>query len=113
MTTEPLRNGDCFEANANALIDMGPSNEGWVLCHGVPVNRIDRLPFGHAWLENAETVHDHSNGSHSEIPKDLYYAIGNIPAYGHETIHKYTSEQVVERLLEHEHWGPWDLDSPR
>jgi hypothetical protein len=42
------------------------------------------------------------------IPKVLYYAIGDIK----RTV-RYTHKEFLKRVLDTEHWGPWDLVTER
>lgn len=50
-------------------------------------------------------VYDYSNGNKYEIPKFLYYAMGNIDE---SDARKYSSEDAVRKSLDNEHYGPWD-----
>ena len=51
-------------------------------------------------------VIDKSNGKNLEIPKVIYYSIGNIKP---NEVFKYNYEQMLKKTLESGHWGPWDL----
>ena len=101
--------GDCYEANARFVLDECPD---YMLCHGVAILKTDGLPYGHCWVENGDVVIDKGNGVDAELPLDLYYLLGNIPADGYK-IYKYTSKEVIEKILEYGHWGPWDYKPPR
>ena len=84
----------------------------WKLCHGVGILQTDGKPFGHAWVEYGNKCIDKSNGKSIELPKKLYYALGNIPVKGHK-IYKYSPEQAGLKMVRNKHWGPWDLKPPR
>ncbi len=103
--------GDCYSANGGFVVDRGYLGlDDVALCHGVAILKTDGLPFGHCWVEKGDTVIDISNGNDSELPKELYYALGKIDEL---TVLKYSYEDVRKKILFHEHWGPWDYKPPR
>ena len=105
--------GDCYSSNGGLVVDRGHLGlEDVILCHGVAILKTDGLPYGHCWVEKGDMAIDISNGADAELPLDLYYALGNIPADGYK-IYKYTSKEVIEKILEYGHWGPWDYEPPR
>ena len=99
--------GDCFESAGKYIIDNG-RNGDLILVHGLAIGRgpIAGIKFSHAWIEQGDLVIDVANGRHIELPKNIYYALGNIS----ETF-KYTFEDVLKKTLDTGHWGPWDLIS--
>lgn len=112
-TPEPQGDGDCFMAAIDNL--MAPDAEeygGFVVAHGRPVLR--RPPhdrFWHAWNESADGLWaiDRSNGGNRLLPRFMYYALGNIDP-GEVT--RYTGREVVEKMLEYKHAGPWTPEYP-
>lgn len=51
------------------------------------------------------TIYDYSNGNEFEGPRVLYYAIGNIRE---EDSRYYSTDDATERMMENEHYGPWE-----
>ena len=109
-----MANGDCYEANGRHVMNMmmAPDTKKWKLCHGVGILQTDGKPFGHAWVEYGNKCIDKSNGKSIELPKKLYYEIGNIPVKGYK-IYKYSPEQAGLKMVRNKHWGPWDSKPPR
>lgn len=129
------RYGDCFVVSAKYVLDnamMG--GEDLVLVHGIPTGQgaISGIQYSHAWVEktnkepeNTEEsnekieqiksafpdmnviVIDRSNGRNIEIPKPVYYGIGNIDE---SKTKKYTVDQVRSMIAKHGTWGPWELE---
>ena len=106
--------GDCYEANGRFIMHkMNESDEAkWRLCHGVGILQSDGKPFGHAWAEKGNIVHDESNNRDINLNKKVYYLLGQIPVKGHK-IYKYTPEQAGLKMVRNKHWGPWDSKPPR
>jgi len=119
--------GDCMVAAANLLMmtaQFGKAATGTnleskdakagkiVMVHALVYGQgpVKGQRFAHAWVEDAETVYDHSNGKRIEIPKSVYYAIGNIKTNEVGTYFRYTFEQMRKKMLSAGHYGPWDLD---
>jgi hypothetical protein len=96
--------GDCYLAAGKLAMD----NEDYVLVHGMVSGRgeLAGKRFGHAWVEDGDTVLDYSNGNNLRIPKEVYYAIGNIKD---EDCIKYTSTDACVMMLKEKHWGPWEM----
>ena len=96
--------GDCFLAAFNTLFDMmrDPKSSEFLLVHG----NVARLPqddyVNHAWVENATTVFDNSNGFHSQMLKDTYYSELKITA-----TRQYTPMEAVIMKTRVGHHGPW------
>ena len=81
-----------------------------ILVHGEVTGqrKIAGIKFGHAWIEDGDTVIDMSQGRDIRMPKALYYALGNINP---SNTFRYTPEEMNKKLLEFKHWGPWDLQT--
>lgn len=119
--------GDCMVAAANLLMmtaQFGKAATGTnleskdakagkiVMVHALVYGQglVKGQRFAHAWVEDAETVYDHSNGKRIEIPRSVYYAIGNIKTNEAGTYFRYTFEQMRKKMLSAGHYGPWDID---
>jgi len=107
---KPKTGGDCFDANAEYLLYHMNPNDNPLLVHGIVRNSGDGKPMGHCWIEHGDEVICRANGNDLVLPKDLYYALGNI---NDENCFKYNHKEVLEWTGYTEHWGPWELDSPR
>ncbi len=112
--------GDCFVANGNEFLTLSDDH---ILVQGIVKNSIDGLPMTHCWIERIivgnpgtkaefkyEVCIDKSNGNDVELPKQLYYMLGNIKE---ENVRRYTKDEYQSKLLETNNWGPWDLDCDR
>ena len=106
--------GDCYMANGRIVMGKISASDSkkWKLCHGVGILQTDGKPFGHAWVEYGNKCIDKSNGNDINIPKKLYYALGNFPVKGYK-IYKYSPEEAGLKMVKNKHWGPWDLKPPR
>ena len=110
-----MANGDCYVANGRHVMNMmmAPDTKKWKLCHGVGILQTDGKPFGHAWIEyGGNKCIDKSNGNDINIPKKLYYEIGNFPVKGYK-IYKYSPKEAGLKMVRNKHWGPWDSKPPR
>lgn len=100
--------GNCFFIHGSFVVsELGGYEDDLRLCHGVAIGRgpLDNIPHWHCWLEKNGIAYDNSNGSNVAMPIELYYSVGNINA---EYVHKYTRQQARDKMLETEHYGPWD-----
>jgi len=106
-----MRLGECFYSAGIYLMDKCLFNmeqrKTMRLVHGNPtLKKPPFIKYGHAWIElNEDTVFDTEH--RREVPKDLYYAVGNIDP---EECFVYTYEEMAKQVKEHEHWGPWELE---
>lgn len=104
--------GDCYEANGRYFVNHAVfpgQDKNLRLVHGEVSGQgpLEGVNYGHAWVEDGNTVIDVSNGRSLRMPKNAYYALGNIKDNGN--LHVYKPEDVRRKMLQHEHWGPWDL----
>lgn len=100
--------GDCYEANGRYFLsNLG--NKNLRLVHGEVTGQggLAGVNYGHAWLEDGNTVIDVSNGRNLRLPKVVYYALGGIDR--NDNYHVYDASKFRQRVTKHEHWGPWDL----
>jgi hypothetical protein len=104
--------GDCYEANGQYFMERAifPGKEKNLrLVHGEVTGQasMEGVNYGHCWVEDGDTVIDMSNGKNVRMPKKVYYALGNIDR--NDNMHVYTPEQFRKKVLDYQHWGPWDL----
>jgi hypothetical protein len=117
--------GDCYEAAIKAVWDI-PEDEQWRyrVVHGYPTGqgKIAGVEHSHAWVERTDDVPpeaaeygfgpecftsciDKSNGKDIEVPRGLYYGIGNIdPA----RCLYYEVREACRMVIEYGHWGRWE-----
>ena len=123
-----MKLGDCYEATANALLMPSFAGgldlpENAVLVHGRPTLTVEPFTeFGHAWIEYSRelplpptpgmpatitswTCLDVANGGHREIPRVMYYRVGNVDE---AKCLRYTRDEARAFLLSHGHYGPWE-----
>lgn len=102
------KHGDCYIANGKRFLDEYSTDE-YLLVHGEVSGKgpLSGMNFGHCWIENEDTVFDFSNGNEIIIPKIIYYGIGNIEWINNYC--KYSLEEYMKKLKEHQTWGPWDV----
>jgi hypothetical protein len=121
--------GDCYEAAGMYIMDecmmIGNDDCGLVLVHGEVSGQgaLEGVRYGHAWIEDGETVIDKSNGRDIRMPKMVYYMLGkigepdmenwgksaNFMDVSNTNLHKYEWKSVRKKILEYQHWGPWEL----
>lgn len=97
--------GDCFVANAKHVLDRDRTK---TLCHSyvTPVmGPLRNVKHEHAWLEKGDTVYDFSNNRELEVPKDVFYILGQIDK---KKVKRYSYNDVIRNIKEHKHWGPWE-----
>ena len=104
--------GNCYEANGSYFMENAlfpGNNKKLKMVHGEVTGQgsLDGVKYGHAWIEDGNTVIDVSNGKNIKMSKKAYYQSGHIGENGN--IHTYSPEKFREKILQHEHWGPWDL----
>ena len=104
--------GDCFQSAYRFITESNwvrPLVNGTLrLCHGVCVGNggeVAGRTFVHAWVEDADTVWDYSNGNKVQIPKFIYYAVGRV-----SDVRRYTRRHAMNNALESGHYGYWDED---
>lgn len=105
------RLGDCYRAAWRVAV----IEEGWTLVHGLVTGQgpVEGVRFGHAWLERRIEVDGHpvwvvrdvANGKDVELPRALYYAVGDVRA---EEVARYDADEARRRAIKTGHYGPWD-----
>ena len=110
---EPM--GNCYEsAGQHMMMECqfgGPDCDDMLLVHGEVMGQgpVEGIPFGHAWVELNGMVIDKSNGRDLQLPTQFYYSIGRIDEIGN--VVKYPWSEAKMKILEYQHWGPWDLET--
>jgi len=113
-----VKKGDCFELAGKIAMGSNYGNKIPEISYkGTPYvihaqvegqGNIQGLKYGHAWVEDDIFIYDFSNGKELQIPKEIYYAIGNIktlkPYY-----YKYTFKEALNKMVDTGHYGSWDL----
>lgn len=110
-TAQPKATGNCFEAAGQYMMDRWLSGQvgDLRLVHGEVAGQahLAGMTFGHAWILDGEDIIDVSNGRNIRMPKAAYYALGQIDRIGNT--HEYPWEEARKLILQHQHWGPWEL----
>ena len=103
--------GDCFEANCLAFLDLSLVDPDVRLVHAEVMGQgsLEGTRFGHAFVEAHGQVYDNTNGRGVQMGAELYRLIGGIDQIGNEV--RYTRAEVMARLEEHQHYGPWEFKS--
>lgn len=100
--------GDCFEIHGKFMLDQMFHGTGdrYTLVHGMVHGQGDvaGYRFAHSWIEIGESILDISNGGFVKMSIEKYYELGKI-----SDVHKYTIEDVMSKVNQHEHWGCWDF----
>jgi hypothetical protein len=84
------------------------SNPSSILVHGMVNGQgaLEGKRFGHAWVEKGDIVYDYSNGKRLDLPKQVYYAMGNIKE---EDNKYYKWRESLKWMVDEGHWGPWEM----
>jgi len=115
QNTPPVANtgGDCYEAAVDFVMGecafRNSDSCGFTIVHGEVAGQgpLEGYTFGHAWVLKDGMVIDRSNGRDVQMPKKLYYKLGQIDRINN--LWEYSWEEVRNMLLDYEHYGPWDL----
>ena len=70
---------------------------------------IAGIRYGHAWIEDDIFVYDFSNKRELIVPKQLYYAIGNVNTKDKTKYRKYTFAQARKKMIDTGTYGSWDI----
>ena len=119
----PAQAGDCFFANGLEFQRltglMQGTNDKVLLVHGAVIGSeggpIAGLEHMHCWVEiefdddeSRAIVISVANGDSFAVSRARYYEIARIAQAGNN-VHRYDMAAFRQRVLEHGHWGPWDL----
>ena len=99
------QNGDCYIL-AYKYMTSHP-NKNLKLVHGLVTGQgaLENIVYNHAWVEDGNKIIDLT------LPKPLqkslsvnqYYKIGKI-----KTVYKYSYNEVIDKSLEFQTYGPWE-----
>ena len=97
--------GNCYQAAMDYLIMHSLKNKKMKLVHGLVTGQgpIEGVVYGHAWVEDGNTVIDATKKPVLKIPKQLYYAIGNI-----KKTFKYDRSETAQMVTKFKTYGPWE-----
>jgi len=120
-----IKKGTCYEDAANFVID----NEYARLVHGYHINP-DGNKIAHAWaiipgkgMEDPQVFDTNFGGDRVKkffppladtithdnlVPIGVYYLLNR-----NRVIVEYTRDEMLAKMLKHEHYGPWDTESER
>lgn len=107
--------GDCYEAAVNFVMDkcLFSRNCPYVIVHAEVAGQgpIEGTNFGHAYVVDtrSDLVIDRSNGRNVTMPRRDYEALGNVRQIGN--MHEYAWQDARRKMVEYEHYGPWDLQT--
>jgi len=111
--------GNCFEIHVKHLYSMSFNDperlKGMLLVHGVPTgtgNGIEGLEYAHCWIEENGMVIDISNNADHFVPIPFYYGVGNIREEP-DKLFKYNYEEMKLMIVNHDTYGPWELNTVR
>lgn len=114
MVNRPIpkanKNGDCYDSAGKYVIEN--NDPSLVLVHGMVDGQgpLKGIRFDHAWVEKGDEVIDVSNGKNLKLPKDLYYAIGNIKE---NQLIRYSREKAIENMTGIGNYGPWEAETKK
>jgi transposase len=103
--------GDCFEAAYKKLYEVFREHPEAKLVHAIVTGQgpIKGVQHGHAWVEIGDTVLDYSNGRTIEMPKQIYYAVGNVDPNNSKEYKTYSFKEMADISLDQGTYGPWEL----
>jgi hypothetical protein len=101
--------GDCFQAAARNMLNRGDDDMSLVHAYVSGQGKLQGRRFLHAWNEQGDTVIDNSNGRNIRLPREIYYAIGNIDPTDSAQYRRYDRQEAVRHMARSRHYGPWDL----
>lgn len=100
------QDGTCYQDALNYMMKHGlAGDKTYLLCHGLVTGQgaIEGIVYNHAWIEKGNKVIDQTVPI--ELPKQVYYAIGNIDK---KTVYKYTYEEMAKKVGKFKTYGPWE-----
>ena len=105
--------GDCYESAVRFVMRRCMTSEvcPYNIVHAEVSGQgdIEGVRFGHAYVIDTRKniVIDNSNGRRIRMPRAAYEALGQIREINNFV--EYTWNDARNKLIEHEHYGPWEL----
>ena len=98
------KNGDCYDAAYKYITTH--NDPSLRVVHGMVDGQgpLKGIRYDHAWIEKGDMVIDTSNGKNLEIPKIVYYAIGNIKE---NQLIRYTQKEAMAASLKSGRTSGW------
>jgi hypothetical protein len=95
--------GDCYPTAFHLVVDERPDA---LVVHGEVDGQGPAFGerFGHAWVEDGDTVLDYSNGLAVEMDRDRYYEVGGIDE---AEVYRYDRREAMVEALRTGVYGPW------
>ena len=104
--------GACFEVHARYMLDN--PHTPFMLIHGIVTGQgsLDGKRFPHCWLVYDDVVYNFSIGADEPdmFPVTLFNHLGQVTPTVEGSFFEYDQATLRLKLLEHEHWGSWDID---
>ncbi len=124
MSIEEHRTGNCYQTAGDFIIGIHLAGKvpSWMaegsvrLAHGEVTgqDKLEGVKFGHAWVEfQCKDGHDWALDTELDqtFPLGLYYSLARLPDPPPAgKLHRYNIDAAIEKLREHGHYGPWDLE---
>jgi hypothetical protein len=119
---EKNKGGDCFTNAFDYIFQEGilKGNNNLVIVHAIikpMMGELAGVEFGHAWVEDGDTVIDTSRDN-QQMDKQSYYLFAGLlimPTMENQQfeikkdkIKTYNIEDAKRLAVDHGHYGPWD-----
>lgn len=110
--------GNCFEVAAKLLYSRTTGDSFFGKLYLVHAKVAGYGPIlgqrhAHAWVEDDLLVYDFSNG-HSDtgiILKKAYYSIGQINTSDPKKYHRYSRNEMIQKMHDTSNYGSWDIET--
>lgn len=109
VETPKEEGGDCFEVAGRKMIYENMPGMKLVHAYVSGQGPLKGRRFEHAWNEIGDVVIDSSNGKNIILRKEIYYKLGKVKQTKGQYA-SYTHPEALAKMVEHHHYGPWDLD---
>lgn len=106
--SKSVQGGDCYVAAYKFFNSNHTDGHGEMfLVHGLVSGqgKLEGIKYNHAWVEDDHIVYDYSNNRNIQLPKSLYYRIGEIQK---GEVYKYNFDEVNKNSLKYKTYGPWE-----
>lgn len=104
MWEQVIKAGNCYKSAYSYIFDEAmKGNKKLILVHADVIGtgkEVKGRCYGHAFVLDGNTVRD--TEANVDMPYKAYKALGQI-----SNEKKYTFEEMLEKAVEFEHYGPW------